>query len=167
MQTKEQIEQQVWEYIDGSCNEAERARIALLIEQDAAWGSTYCELQALHSGIAGATELETPHVRFTKNVMEAIAVAHPAPPRKQYINKFIIKGIAAFFVLTIVAVVAFTLLSIDWSDQESLAHQSALTYVHYKDIFSPTFFNAMIGLNVVMVLVLADTMLRYRRRLRH
>src|ERR1700728_4810420 len=101
MEQNEEIEMQIWEFIDNACSQADQERISMLIVQDISWREKFNELNAFHSGTSQSLELEHPSMRFTKNVMDAVAVAHIAPATKKYVNISIIRGIAAFFILTI------------------------------------------------------------------
>jgi hypothetical protein len=169
MHSQEQIEQALWEFIDGSCSASEVSRIAMLIEQDGLWAETYNELLAVHATIPEAMEPTQPHLRFTKNVMEKIAAAHPAPLPKSYINRTVIRGIAAFFIVTICAILITTLFAIDWSTNTptSFTAVSNPPAINYKQILSPLSLNVIIGANVLLVLVLLDTALRSRRTQQH
>ncbi len=101
METNEEIEMILWEYMDGTCRPADMQRISILVERDELWKQKYTELSAFQKSIADSLQLEQPSMRFTKNVMDAVATVKIAPATKQYINKSIIRGIAAFFILTI------------------------------------------------------------------
>lgn len=170
MQTNEEhIEQQLWDYIDGICSAADKTRIALLIAQDQTWGAKHKELLQLHTGIIHNIELEQPPVRFTKNVMEAIAVAYPAAAPKQYINRTLMRGIAAFFIVAIVLMVGLMLASTDWS---APAKEMAYTKIHlpqmqFSTLFNGMFFNGIIAVNVILGLALLDIALRAKRPQHH
>jgi len=167
---KEHIEQQVWEYIDGSCSEADKARIASLIAQDESWGMVYHELQELHTGIKGNMELEQPQVRFTKNVMDAIALTKPIPAGKTYINRTIIRSIAAFFMITITSVLLYAFATADWNapstPDNTLLSGLNIPTIKLSELLNPTYINYLIGINVILFLVFVDMALR-RKRTQH
>jgi hypothetical protein len=104
----------LWEFIDGSCNESEKTAIEKLIAENIEWKAKYHELLEVHQ-LIGATDLDAPSMRFTKNVMEEIAKNHIAPATNQYINNKIIWGIAAFFITVIVSFVIYGFSQVDWS----------------------------------------------------
>ncbi len=62
-------------------------------------------------------ELEMPSLRFTKNVMEEIAQYQVAPATKNYINKNVIRGIFAFFLIMISGLLIYFIGQIHWSSQ--------------------------------------------------
>ena len=89
MDTPIQIEERLWDYIDGLGSPEERSAIQILIAENIEWQHKYKELLNIHQMMNDA-ELEAPSMRFTKNVMEEIARHHVAPATKTYINKNII-----------------------------------------------------------------------------
>ncbi len=170
MQTNEEhIEQQLWEYIDGTCSDTERARIAMLIANDAAWKSKYEELQALHAEVLGILELEQPPMRFTKNVMDTITKAHPETAPKQYFNMIVIRGIAAFFIITIGFGLAYTLFTTNWSAPTNSTTTSwySVPKVNVPTLFDSSFSNVAIAIIVIMGLALIDTALRTKKTHHH
>ena len=65
------MEEKLWEYIDGTCTDAERTIIESLIEKDQQWREAYLEILQFNSEMS-ATTLDEPSMPFTYNVMEAI-----------------------------------------------------------------------------------------------
>ena len=72
MNQQQNIEQQLWSYIDGLSSAEERSAIQKMIETNLEWKNKYHELIEMHQ-LLNAVELEQPSMRFTKNVMEEIA----------------------------------------------------------------------------------------------
>ena len=164
MMNREEIELQTWEYVDGTCNEADRQRIAHLVVSDPVWKAAFTELSVLHGGIAGSIEMEEPSLRFTKNVMEAVAAEHVAPATGRYINKSIIRGIAAFFILTITAVLVYAFATSKASpEQPGLLSQLTVPSLDFGTIFNSTFVDVVLAVNVVLALVLGDMVLRRKK----
>ncbi|MBD0332200.1 MAG: hypothetical protein ICV66_06055 [Chitinophagaceae bacterium] len=156
------IESRLWEYIDGISPEA--ATIEKLIAENAEWRQKYQELLELHQLIS-ASELEQPSLRFTKNVMEQIAKYHIAPATKNYINNRIIWGIAAFFILVIAGFIIYAIAQINWSAGTS-TNVSGIDFskVDYSRIFSNTFVNIFMMMNVVLGLMLLDRYLSNKKK---
>ena len=150
---------QLWEYLDGACSEADRQRISLLIATDAVWQQQYEELSSLHHSLAANMEAEQPSMRFAKNVMEAVAATHIAPATTRYINRSVIRGIAAFFIITITLVLGYTIADTNWSSGTPVA----MPKVDISSLFSNNFISAAIGINIVLALVLADVLLRRKQ----
>jgi len=162
---QEEIEMELWEYIDGLCNKADHERIATLIATDAIWLQHYNELIALHALIPKELEIEQPSMRFTKNVMEAVATIKIAPATKKYINHTVIKGIAAFFIITIVASVIYAFAITDWHSGNNDAYTNAFAKMDLSAFFNSNFFYVTLGINLVLGLLLTDTL--FRRILRN
>src|SRR4051794_15199742 len=95
------IEQHLWNYIDNTCGAEERKVIETFLQNDEEWKKKYNELLKINQLMHKSLELEEPSMRFTKNVMEEIAQSRIASASKTYINKSIVNGIAAFFVIVI------------------------------------------------------------------
>ena len=158
------IEVKLWEYIDGLVEPAEKSAIEKLIEENMEWRAKYHELLDLHQSI-DLVELEAPSMRFTKDVMEEIARHHIAPATKEYINKKIIWGIAAFFITVIVSFVIYGISQIDWTAGSPDGNLGGidLTQVDYSKMFNNTFVNVFMMLNIVLGLMLFDRYLNARK----
>ncbi len=114
-----QMEEQLWNYMDGFCTEEEQKAIKLLIEQDKNYDRKYAELMAFRESIA-FVDLEEPSMGFTFKVMENIRAEHARVPLKTHINPAIVRAIAAFFICTILLLLGFVFVSIDWSYSSSV-----------------------------------------------
>src|SRR5437773_2094150 len=106
METQKNMEERLWDYIDGISSGDERSSIEKLLESNAEWKAKYYELFEAHQLLQSA-ELEEPSMRFTKNVMEEIAKYHIPPATKTYINKKIIWGIGIFFITIIISFLVY------------------------------------------------------------
>ncbi len=156
-----QMEMELWEYIDGLCNEADRQRIAALITTDKLWQLKFEEINEVNLSLASAMEMEQPSMRFTKNVMEAVANVNIAPATKKYVNNSIVKGIAAFFIISIVSLLGYALASAKWSKEPlGISDKLNIPKVDLSPYFNSSFFNIIIGINVVLGLVILDLVMR-------
>ena len=159
------MEQRLWEYIDGISTADERSVVETLIRDNAEWRALYQELLQVNQSLA-AIDLEQPSMRFTKNVMEEIAKFHIAPATKTYINNKIIWGIAAFFMLSIVGFLIYGISQIDWSisanSNSSLGID--LSKVDYGRMFNSTVMNIVMMLNAVLGLMLLDRYFGNKRK---
>ncbi len=163
MNTQHSPEERLWDYIDGISSPQEKTVIEQLLESDAEWKARYSELlevqQLLHS-----SELEAPSMRFTKNVMEEIAKLHIAPATKTYINKKIVWGIGIFFITLIVGFLVYGFGQVDWTVQGDSKLPVDFGKVDYSKIFSNTFVNAFMMINVILGLFLLDRFLASKRK---
>ena len=158
------IEEKLWDYIDGTCTTDEQKAISLLIETDKAYKDKYDELLQLNNEFVNM-ELDEPSMPFTYNVMEAIRAEQAQKPLKATINTYIIKGIAAFFVLLIIGLLIAFLTTMDWSAGTETANSLKLpkldSLLNSRVLTIFLFFDTVIGL------LFLDTYLRKRRFLKH
>lgn len=166
MNTQHSPEERLWDYIDGISSPQEKTVIEQLLENDMEWKAKYSELlevqQLLHS-----SEMEAPSLRFTKNVMEEIAKLHIAPATKTYINKKIIWGIGIFFITLIAGFLVYGFGQIDWTVQSDSKLPVDFGKVDYSKIFSNTFVNVFMMINVILGLFLLDRFLAAKRKKFH
>ena len=118
MDTPIQMEERLWDYIDGLSSLTEQSAIEALIAENMEWQRKYKELLNVHQ-MMHETELDAPSMRFSKNVMEEIARLHVAPATKTYINKNIIRSIGAFFLAMIAGFLVYCLGQFKWSGSGS------------------------------------------------
>ena len=158
-----EIEQQLWSYIDGHTSSEERSSIEKLLQSNLDWKNKYHELLEIHQ-LMNAAELEQPSLRFTKNVMEKIAQHYIAPAAKNYINKRIIWGIAAFFITLITGFLIYGFAQIDWNAQSDNKLPVDLAQVDFSKVFNNNFVNGFMMVNVLLGLVLLDRILANKRK---
>jgi hypothetical protein len=163
------IEETLWNYIDGNCPADEQKAISLLIASDEAYRLKYQELLSLNQQFA-AMELDEPSMAFTYNIMETIRTENAQAPLKAAINKRIIAGIAAFFVFTIAILVIYTMANVNWSignislniNPSALKVPAGLKLPEVKSYLSGPVIHAFLFFDVVLGLFLFDTYLRKR-----
>lgn len=165
MNSQTNMEERLWDYIDGLSASQERAVIDELVASDAAWRAKYHELLETHE-LMMSTELDAPSMRFTKNVMEEISRMQIAPATKTYINKNIIRGLAIFFITLVAGFLIYGFAQVNW--QSGNSGDSSLpvdfTQVDYSKIFNNTFVNVFMMINVILGLFLLDRFLANKRR---
>lgn len=163
MKQEQNIEQQLWEYIDGISSNEERASIEKMLQSNLEWKNKYHELMELQQ-LMNTAELEQPSMRFTKNVMEKIAQYHIAPAAKNYINKKIIWGIAGFFLTLIGVFLIYGFAQIDWNFQDDSKPLIDFSTFDISKVFNNNFVNAFMMINVLLGLVLLDRVLANKRK---
>ena len=161
------MEERLWEYIDGMATQEEMTVIASLIEADAAWRAKYGELLSVHHLMQSA-ELEEPSMRFTKNLMEEIAMLKIAPAAKTYINKKIIWGIAIFFITMIAGFLIYGIGQVKWSGGSGDPRLPVdISSIDLSPMFNNTFINVFMMMNLVLGLFLFDRYLANKRKKAH
>jgi len=153
------IEERLWNYIDGTCTEAERRAIDLLIASDESYRSKFEELLSLDKQFA-SIELDEPSMGFTYNVMEGIRAEHAQKPLKAAINKRIIRGIGGFFILTILLLVILMLSTFHFTSASVSVHlPESLKLPDMKNFPSGLLLKGFFFFDVILALFLIDAYL--------
>ncbi len=167
---QEQMDVQLWNYIDGRAKQEEVSFVESMIVSDILWRNKYKELLEVNQLLKTDMELEQPSMRFSKNVMEQIVGLQPAKATVKYINKNIIRSIAAFFILTITGFLVYTFTTVDWV---SASGTSPLPFdlnklnpgqLNVSKLMSSTWINIILMVNVVLGLMLLDNYLRRKKK---
>lgn len=152
----EDMEEILWEYLDGTCSDANKANITRLIDTERAWREKYAELRMLRNQLA-TMETHQPSMRFTANLMDNIAGMHVAGTTKQYLNNWIIKSIAAFFLLVIAGIAVYAVTTANWAAGTDQSAPFNLECVMNSGVV-----NTMVCITIVLSLVFIDRFLRHR-----
>ena len=154
-----EMEDRLWNYIDGQSTVDEKTTIEKLLETNRQWKEKYHELLEVHQMMQNA-ELEEPSLRFTKNVMEEIARYRIAPATKTYINKRIIWGIASFFFVLIFGMLVYGFGQLNWSSGNGSSNLPVdLAKIDLSRFFNNTYLNVFIMITVVFGLFVIDRVL--------
>jgi hypothetical protein len=163
MNTQQNPEERLWDYIDGMSSPDEKSAIEQLLQSNAEWKAKYHELLEVNK-LLQSSELEEPSMRFTKNVMEEISRLHIAPATKTYINKRIIWGLGIFFITMIIGFLVYGFGQIDWTVKGDTTVSDYLSKVDYNKFFNNTYMNVVMMINVVLGLFLLDRYLANKRK---
>ena len=167
MNTNPNMEEQLWNYIDGMATAEEKTFIEQLLESNQQWREKYQELLDVHHLMQDGLELDEPSLRFTQNVMEEIARHQISPAAKSYINKKIIWGIAAFFVLSLVGFLAYGIGQTNWnasSGNSAIDETINKLGVDYSRIFNNAYTNVFVMINIILGLMLLDMYLGKKKK---
>ncbi len=170
MNTAYNIEDRLWDYIDGNSSVAEKAFVEQLIATQEAWRKKYHELLDVHQLMNTSLELDEPSMRFSQNVIEEIARHQIAPATRSYINKKIIYGIGIFFIAMIAGMIVYGFGQVNWSDTApSETANDLLTKfnpdkINFSKFFNNTYTTVFMMVNVVMGLMLLDMWLSKKRK---
>jgi hypothetical protein len=166
----QEMEKLIWEYIDGHCSPAEKESIAQRLAEDSVWRNKYTELMSIHEWLR-KEELEMPSLRFTRNVMEEIAQYQVAPATKNYINKNVIRGIAAFFLVMIVGLFIYFVGQIHWNSSSTgnliPAYSLDANKLNWSKMLNNTYVNIFVGINIVLGLILLDKYMQEKKNAGH
>ena len=166
----QEMEKLIWEFIDGHLSPDEREKVVRHISENPEWQIKYNELKSIH-GLLQQQELEMPSMRFTKNVMEKIAQFQVAPATSNYINKNVIRGITAFFLIMIGGLFVYFIAQLHWIDHPT----GSLLPSYYQDanklnwgkLLNNTYVNIFIGINVILGLILIDKFMKRKKNATH
>jgi len=161
-ENKNNIDDRLWEFIDGQSSMEEKSAIENLIETNKQWKEKYHELLELHQLVQSST-LEEPSLRFIKNVMEEIAKYQIAPAAKAYINNKIIWGIGIFFITLIIGFLIYGFGQVDWNANDNTLPID-ISKVNYGKFFNNTYVNVFMMINVVLGLMLLDRYLAAKKK---
>ena len=164
MNTQLNMEEQLWNYIDGTVSEEEKTFIAQLVASNAEWKDKYRELLEVHDLLNNNLELDEPSMRFTQNVMDEIGKYQIAPAAKNYINKKIIWGIGIFFITTIIGFLVYGFGQVDWTEPGTNNYSIDLSKIDWSKFFNNTYSNIFMMINAVLGLMLLDMYLGKRKR---
>jgi len=168
MNTEINMEDRLWDYIDGSANTTDKAFVEQLIATQEAWRKKYHELLDVHQLLQTSLELDEPSMRFSQNVMEEIARHQITPATKTYINKKVIYGIGIFFLVMIAGMVIYGLGQVNWSDNSGVSNDLLTKYnpdkINFSKFFNNTYTTIFMMINVVMGLMLLDMWLGKKRK---
>jgi hypothetical protein len=163
---EQDIEQRIWEFIDGHCSASEKEAIEQQLAGNPVWRIKYEELKAVHEMLR-QEELEMPSLRFTKNVMEEIAHFQVAPATKNYINKNIVRGIGAFFLVMITGLFVYFIGQIHWSSQATdnllPSYSVDVNKMNWSRILNDSYLNVFLGITAILGLILADKYMQSRK----
>lgn len=166
MNKQENMEERLWEYIDGACPANEKLLIEQLIADNREWKAKYDELLELNSLLGNHLELDEPSMRFTQNVMESIGKYHIAPATKSYINKRVIWGIATFFLLSIVGFLIYGFGQIQWSQGSgnTVIDKIDFSKLNFSKLVNNTYTTIFMMINVVLGLMWLDMYLGSKKK---
>ncbi|MBC7905041.1 MAG: hypothetical protein H7Y27_16555 [Gemmatimonadaceae bacterium] len=169
MNSHPNIEERIWDYIDGLSSAEEKGFVEQLIATQEEWRSKYHELLDVHQLMGSSIELDAPSMRFGQNVMEEIARHQIAPATKTYINKKIIYGFAAFFITMIVGLFIYGLSQAPWtvSGNSNILSDFSLEKIQWNKFFNNTYMNIFIMVNVILGLMLLDSYLTRKKQEMH
>jgi hypothetical protein len=164
MNNPQNIEETLWNYIDGTMEKKELEFIEQLLQSNEEWKSKYAELMEVHQLLEDNVDLEHPSLRFTQNVMEEISRLYITPATRTYINKNVIWGIGVFFLTTIAGLLIYGIGQIDWSQPYSgNLPNMQIPSVNWSQMFNSSYVNVFIMVNILLSLMLLDMYLTKRK----
>jgi len=161
------IEEILWNYIDGNCGPDEQKAISSLIARDEAYQLKYQELLKLNGEFL-AMELDEPPMAFAYNVMEAVRTEEAKKPLNATINKRIILGITAFFAITILSILGYIFANVSWpAGNAAIDITTNVQIPDLKNFLSRPIMEGFLFFDLVLALFLFDNYLRKKTLSKH
>jgi anti-sigma factor RsiW len=163
MNQQQQIEDQLWAYIDGLGTDAERAFVATRLQTDVQWQHIYSQLSLFNDSLQQNLQPAETTSTFTQGVMNQIAPlpAVITPASKKGIPA-VMMGIAAFFVVSLLVLTVYMLSQINWG---SMALQPAApTPKLLANLPGSSILNTILcAAGAIVLLLYAEIWLRHKR----
>lgn len=154
------IDEEIWDYIDGNLNEIQKAELEVKITTDPAYKALFQELQSIHL-MMNADELDEPSMSFSRKVMDQVQQEIAPVALKTKVNRTIIYGIAALFILSILSI--FLYAAATYKLKTPGLPASFNFSVDLQPIMNPAFIKAFLLVDLIIALVWLDGLLRSRR----
>jgi len=168
MHEQPNIEDRLWDYIDGTCSKEEKGFVEALIAAQQEWRDKYHALLEMHQLMQQSLDLEEPSLSFSRNVMEEIALHKIAPAAKTYIDKRVIYGIGLFFMVMLAGFLLYGIGQINWSASDgatgSLWAKITAPKIEWRLLFNNTYMNIFMMVNLVLGLMLLDMYLERKKK---
>jgi hypothetical protein len=152
------IEEEIWAYIDGTCNPREKESIAIKIASDNNYAVTYKELLKLNE-LMLSNDLEEPSMSFSRNVMEAVALEVAPKKLKTKVDNRIILGIGAFFSLSILSLLVYAIAVSDISTSDFQMPRLDVN-INFSQYLTPGLMKIFLFFDLMLALVYFDRLLR-------
>ncbi len=152
------IDEQIWAYIDGSCNASESQHMAEKIATDEHYAKAYQELLKLNELLMTDT-LDEPSMSFSRNVMDAVALEMAPKKLTTRVNNNIIYGIAGFFIVSIAAIFIYILANSTGSGM-GFSMPAPTFSLDLSGMFSPLAMKIFLIFDVALALIYLDRLLR-------
>lgn len=154
------IEQRIWDYLDGTCDEQESKDIARLLEVDPEYQQMYSELKSLNEDMV-KMDLDQPSMAFARNVMERISPLPVPGSIRSLVDKRIIYGIASFFIISILALLTVVFFQIDWAKPVANSLPDLqIPAVNYSTYLNSTYLRIFLFADLILGLYILDSLMR-------
>lgn len=156
---QEEMEIQLWEYIDGTCTAEQQNRISALIADDATWKACYDDLISFQHSVHADALPELTTANFTENVMSVLDTSASRLAARKRMLTLSIRIIVAFFIMSIGLLLSYALIYA--GDVSFASSEYQLPDIQLPQVQLPSYTPFIAGLlAVIMLLAAFDKMLR-------
>jgi len=150
------IEEQIWDYIDGTGDTAQQSATERKIASDSSYQKVYQDMLALQLQLEDIA-IDEPSMSFSRNVMEQVKL-EPAPVAlKTKTDKRIVLGIAAFFILAILAILTYAITN------SHLSSAKFAVNIDFSRYLTPTLIKTFVFADIILAMLYADSLFRRKR----
>lgn len=162
MSEQEQMDSRLWDFIDRTGSTADMETVAALIRTAPAWQERHTLLMEQHRQLQQLLPAQ-PSLRFSKNIMEQIAELPTPALARNYINKWVVRGIVAVFVLLIGGVLLYGFSAISWFSSNTGNDAFTMKLPNMPKLPDTSVLQTMIVATILLALVLADKVISLKR----
>lgn len=156
------IEEQLWDYIDGLTLGNERLALEDKIATDPAYALIYAELLEIQQ-MMNSTTLEEPSMAFTRNVMDKVNLEMTPVSLKTKVDTRIIYGFAAVFLLGMLSIFIYALTNSTFSMPELKLPDLRMPELKMPALVNSLSIRIFLFVDVVLGLIYMDRLLRGKK----
>ncbi len=154
-------EEQLWNYIDGFCNDKEKVEIEARLATDAELRLLYTQLLEINTQLATHVEIDEPSMAFTRKVMDQVQHEMAPVALKTKVDHRIIYAIGGFFAMILLGVVGYAFATADFGQVKLPAFGLDR---EIEQLVSPTVLRSFFFINAVLLLIYLDSFIRKGNR---
>jgi hypothetical protein len=147
------IEEQIWDYIDGNDDAAQRLETERKIAAEETYAVMYRELTAIQQHLLKIS-LDEPSMSFSRNVMDLVNMETPPVSLKTKIDNRIILGISAIFILVITSIFVYVI------SQSHFTASKMTIAIELGKYLNPTFIKVFLFIDIIIGFLYADRLFR-------
>lgn len=150
-------EEQLWNYIDGFCNDKKKAEVEAKLATDEEFHALYLQLLEVNQQLNHHLEIDEPSMSFTRNVMTKVEKEIAPVALKTKVDSRIVYAIGGFFALALLALFVYAFATADFKDLQlpKLSFSADI-----DKLISPVILKVFLFLNAVLLLIYLDGFLR-------
>ncbi|MGV3546503.1 MAG: anti-sigma factor family protein [Pedobacter sp.] len=151
-------EEQLWNYIDGFCNDVEKADIEAKLAADDSFRQLYLQLLEVNEQLQTHLDIDEPSMSFTRNVMEKVQQEIAPVKLKTKVDSRIIYAIGGFFSVTLLGILIYAIATA--TPDFKVAMPSINFESKLDGLMNTTTLSVFVFLNAVLLLIYLDFFLR-------
>lgn len=151
-------EEQLWNYIDGFCNDVEKAEIEAKLAADDSFRQLYLQLLEVNEQLQTHLEIDEPSMSFTRNVMEKVQQEIAPIKLKTKVDSRIIYAISGFFSIILLGILVYAIAT---ATPDFKVTMPSINFESKLDgLMNTTTLSVFVFLNAVLLLIYLDFFLR-------